>query len=131
MTKVMTVRNKERFPKDFMFQLTKKELTNLRSQFVSSGWGGRRYPPYAFTEQGAAMLSSVLRSKRAIMVNIQIMRAFVNLRRIALTYIGLRRKIETMEEKYDVQFKIVFKAIKKLLQPPLVEKKRHIGFHSD
>ena len=83
--------------------------------------------PYAFTEQGVAMLSTVLNSERAIKVNIQIMRAFVNLRRIALTYVGLKRKIESMEKKYDKQFQIVFKAIKKLLEPPPA-RKRKIGF---
>jgi len=85
----------------------------------------------AFTEQGVAMLSSVLNSERAILVNIQIMRAFVNLRRVALTYVGLKRKIEAIEKKYDTQFKIVFEAIKKLLTPPLIEKKRKIGFHPE
>jgi len=124
-------RNINRFPEDFMFQLTKGEFANLRSQFVTSRWGGRRYFPYAFTEQGVAMLSSVLNSERAILANIQIMRAFVNLRRVALTYVGLKRKIEAMEKKYDTQFKIVFEAIKKLLIPPPTEKKRRIGFHSE
>ncbi len=122
-------RNIKRFPEDFMFRLTKKEF--LRCQIVTSRRGGRRYLPYAFTEQGVAMLSSVLNSERAIKVNIQIMRAFVNLRRIALTYIGLKRKIEAMEKKYDVQFKIVFEAIKKLLEPKPVEKKRRIGFRQE
>jgi hypothetical protein len=122
-------RNTSRFPDDFTFRLTKKECRNLRSQFVTSSWGGRRYLPYVFTEQGVAMLSSVLNSKRAVMVNVQIMRAFVKLRRIALTYAGLKRKIEAMENKYDKQFQIVFKAIKKLLEPTTVEKKRTIGFH--
>ncbi|MBU3933892.1 MAG: ORF6N domain-containing protein [Candidatus Omnitrophica bacterium] len=121
-------RNRSRFPRDFMFQLSKKEFANLRSQFVTSSWGGRRYLPYTFTEQGVAMLSSVLNSERAIKVNIQIMRAFVNLRRIALTHVGLKRKIESMEKKYDVQFQIVFKAIKRLIMPPPA-KKRKIGFH--
>ncbi len=124
-------RNLNRFPDDFMFQLTEGEFADLRSQFVTSSWGGRRYFPYAFTEQGVAMLSSVLNSERAILVNIQIMRAFVNLRRVALTYVGLKRKIEAMEKKYDVQFKIVFEAIKKLLSPSTTEKKRKIGFHPE
>ncbi len=87
--------------------------------------------PYAFTEEGVAMLSGVLNSKRAIMVNIQIMRVFVKLRRMGLTYIGLRRKIENMEKKYDGQFRIVFQAIRKLLEPPPQEKKRRIGFHAE
>ncbi|MBL7069276.1 MAG: ORF6N domain-containing protein [Candidatus Omnitrophica bacterium] len=127
-------RNNDRFPPDFMFKLSKQEFKNWRSQFVTSNSSdkmGLRYPPYVFTEQGVAMLSSVLNSKRAIMVNVQIMRAFVNLRRIALTYVGLRRKIEAMEKKYDTQFKIVFKAIKKLLEPQQVTKKRRIGFRVD
>jgi len=87
-----------------------------------------KYLPYAFTEQGVAMLSSVLSSNRAIKVNIQIMRAFVNLRRIALTYIGLRRKVEAMEKKFNAQFRVVFTAIKKLLEPSPPTKKRRIGF---
>jgi len=124
-------RNKNRFPHDFMFRLTEKEFANLRSQFVTSSWGGRRYLPYLFTEQGVAMLSGVLNSECAVRVNIQIMRAFVNLRRVALTYTGLKRKIEAMEKKYDAQFKVVFSAIKRLLAPPPVEKKRRIGFHTD
>lgn len=125
-------RNIERFPRDFMFQLTKKEFDNLRSQNVTSKWGGRRYLPYAFTEQGVAMLSSVLNSKRAIMVNIQIMRAFTKLREMAIGYAKLRRKIEAMERKYDKQFRIVFDAIRRLLEPP-PKPKRLIGFrpHND
>ncbi len=86
--------------------------------------------PYAFTEQGVAMLSSVLNSERAILVNIHIMRAFVNLRRIGLTYASLKRKIDAMEKKYDSQFKIVFETLKKLLKPPPVQKKRVIGFNT-
>jgi len=126
-------RNIERFPEDFMFELTQKEYQDfLRCQFGTLKRGEySKYLPYAFTEQGVAMLSSVLNSKRAILVNIQIMRAFVNLRRVALTYAGLKRKIEAMEKKYDTQFKIVFEAIKKLLTPPPIEKKRKIGFHPE
>jgi len=126
-------RNIERFPEDFMFELTQKEYQDfLRCQFGTLKRGEySKYLPYAFTEQGVAMLSSVLNSKRAILVNIQIMRAFVNLRRVALTYVGLKRKIEAMEKKYDTQFKIVFEAIKKLLAPPPTEKKRRIGFHPE
>jgi hypothetical protein len=121
-------RNKSRFPEDFMFQLTKEEFIGLRSQIVTSNRGGRRYLPYAFTEQGVAMLSSVLNSNRAILVNIHIMRAFINLRRIGLTYVGLKRKIEAMEKKYDIQFKIVFDTLKKLLEPPPEKEKKIIGF---
>ncbi len=123
-------RNIRRFPADFMFQFTKKEVVSLRSQIVTSKRGGRRYLPYAFTQEGVAMLSSVLNSERAIMVNIQIMRAFVQLRRMLLTNAGLKRKIEEMEKKYDKQFAIVFQAIKQLLEPPLVKEKRIIGFRS-
>jgi len=126
-------RNLERFPNDFMFQLTDGEVRVMVSQNVipsKRSLGG--YLPYAFTEQGVAMLSSILRSRRAILVNIQIMRAFVNLKRMALTYIELKRKIDNMEKKYDVQFKIVFDALRKLLEQP-VKEKRIVGFgmHKD
>jgi hypothetical protein len=126
---VQTVRrNIERFPEDFMFQLTTEEFSDLRSQFVtSSQWGGRRYPPYAFTEQGVAMLSSVLRSKRAVQVNIEIMRAFVRLRKMLASHADLARKLEDLEKKYDAQFRVVFDAIRQLMQPP-EPKKRGIGF---
>ena len=124
-------RNVNRFPGDFLYVLTKKELTILRSQFVTSSWGGRRYMPYAFTEEGVAMLSSVLNSKGAIEVNIQIMRVFVSLRRMVITYESLKRKIDEMEKKYNGQFQIVFKAIKKLMEPPPEKPKRRIGFHHD
>jgi len=124
------IRNKKRFPEDFMFQLTEKEANFLRSQNATSNRGGRRYLPYAFTQEGVAMLSSVLNSERAIMVNIQIMRAFTHLRKMLLTNINLKRKIDEMERKYDKQFSIVFQAIKQLLEPP-VEKKKTIGFHRD
>jgi len=119
-------RNIERFPEDFMFRLTKEEF--LRCQNDTSKRGGRRYLPYVFTEQGVAMLSSVLHSRRAVLANIQIMRAFVSLRRIGLTYTGLKRKIEELESKYDMQFKIVFEAIKNIIEPQQPPKKR-IGFH--
>ncbi len=124
-------RNLDRFPEDFMFQLEAQELTVLRSQIVTSnlGRGGRRYAPYAFTEQGVAMLSSVLRSKRAIRVNVEIMRAFVRLRQLLATHADLARKLETLERKYDTQFKIVFDAIRELMQPPAPER-REIGFHT-
>lgn len=124
-------RNIDRFPEDFMFQLTKEEARNLMCQNGTSSWGGTRKLPYVFTEQGVAMLSSVLHSKRAVRVNIQIMRAFTQLRRMLLTNVGLRRKIEEMEKKYDKQFAIVFKAIKQLLSPPREEVvKKTIGFHA-
>lgn len=123
-------RNKDRFPEDFMFQLDQKEYEVLRSQIVTSnkGRGGRRFKPYAFTEQGVAMLSSVLSSKRAVMVNIQIMRTFTKLREMIESNKDLRRKIEEMENKYDTQFKAVFEAIKNLIEPE-VKQKRKIGFY--
>jgi hypothetical protein len=121
-------RNIERFPQDFMFQLTKKEFDSLMSQFVISSWGGTRKLPHAFTEHGVAMLSSVLKSKRAILVNIQIMRTFTKLRKMLLAHEDLKRKVEAIEKKYDRQFKVVFDAIRKLLAP-LEKPKRRIGFH--
>jgi len=121
-------RNIDRFPGDFMFQLIKDELQNLMCQIGTSSWGGTRKLPYAFTEQGVAMLSGVLYSKRAIQVNIQIMRAFIQLKRMLLTNADLRRKIEEMERKYDKQFAIVFRAIKQLLEPPPAKEKKIIGF---
>ena len=108
-------RNIERFPEDFMFELTRQEFNNLRSQIVTSSWGGSRYLPMAFTEQGIAMLSSVLRSDRAIQVNIQIMRTFNQMRRILAESEELREKIEALEQKYDQQFEMVFEAIKEIL----------------
>ena len=104
-------RNIARFPVDFMFELSRAEFDNLRSQIVISSWGGIRYRPMAFTEQGVAMLSSVLNSERAVQVNIQIMRAFTKLRQMLATHDDLRRKIEEMEQKYDQQFQVVFDAI--------------------
>ena len=118
-------RNKERFPSDFMFQLSREE--HLRCQNVTSSYGGRRYLPYAFTERGVAMLSSVLNSEQAIQVNIQIMRIFAKLRRILASHKEILRKIEKMENKYDNQFRLVFDAIKSLLAPPVKAKER-IGF---
>jgi hypothetical protein len=126
-------RNLDRFPEDFMFQLTADEAEALRSQFVTSNRGGRRYLPFVFTEQGVAMLSSVLNSERAIQVNIIIMRAFVRLRELLATHHDLARKIEALERKYaahDVQFKVVFEAIRKLTEPAPVPIKRKIGFHT-
>jgi len=101
----------------------------LRSQSVTSTrWGGRRYPPYAFTEQGVAMLSSVLNSPRAVLVNVEIMRTFVRLRRILASHEDLARKLAALENKYDAQFKMVFDAIRELMTPPKTKKKRTIGF---
>jgi len=150
-------RNPGRFPEDFMFQLSADEFDNLRfqsgtsslrSQIGTSRWGGRRYPPYAFTEQGVAMLSSVLHSDRAIQVNIEIMRAFVRLRQMLSTNVELwmkqlairlscirpqpsrwlSRKLAALEKKYDIQFKAVFEAIRELMTPLEPKKKRPIGF---
>lgn len=123
-------RNIERFPKDFMFQLTKEEFGNWRSQIAISNSEkmGIRRKPYAFTEQGVAMLSSVLNSKVAIQVNIQIMRTFTRLKEIIMSHKNIQRKIEAMERKYDQQFKVVFDAIKQLLIPPKKPKGK-IGFH--
>ncbi len=116
-------RNIERFPEDFMFQATKKEFDDLIFQNGISSWGGTRKLPYAFTEQRVAMLSSVLKSKRAIMVNIQIMRAFTRLRRILASHEELRRKIE----EHDTQIQAIFEAIRQLMTPSTKEQKK-IGF---
>lgn len=122
-------RNIERFPSDFMFQLSREEFTDLKSQFVTSSWGGlRRAVPYAFTEQGVAMLSSVLRSRRAVLVNIEIMRAFVRLRQMLATHANLARKLDALEKKYDAQFKVVFDAIRELMKPPEPKQRHAIGF---
>jgi phage regulator Rha-like protein len=120
-------RNRNRFPEDFCFELSTAEIENLRYQFGASSWGGRRYSPFAFTEQGVAMLSSVLKSKRAVQVNIEIMRAFVRLREILGTHKDLARKLEELEKKYDTQFKVVFDAIRMLMEPPEKPRKQ-IGF---
>ena len=121
-------RNIDRFPEDFMFQLTDKEFEDLKSQIVISSWGGiRRAPPYAFAEQGVAMLSSVLRSKRAVQVNIAIMRTFVRLREMLAAHKDLERKLIALENKYDEQFKVVFDAIRALMAPTQ-KPKRKIGF---
>ena len=120
-------RNADRFPSDFMFRLTHEEFKNLKFQFGTSSWGGTRKLPLAFTEQGVAMLSSVLKSKRAVQVNIEIMRVFVKLRQLLLTHVELARKLSALENKYDAQFKVVFDAIRQLMSPP-EGKKRRIGF---
>lgn len=124
-------RNADRFPNDFMFQLTPEEVLSLRSQTVTLETGRgqhRKYRPYAFTEQGVAMLSSVLRSKRAVRVNIEIMRAFVQLRQMLASHADLARKLAALEKRYDAQFKVVFDAIRDLTTPPEAPKKRRIGF---
>lgn len=124
-------RNLARFPADFMFELTLEEAKSLRSQFVTSkGRGGRRYLPRAFTEQGVAMLSSVLRSERAALVNVEIMRAFVRLRQMLQQNADLARKLAALEKKYDAQFRVVFDAIRELMEPPAKRRER-IGFKSE
>lgn len=120
-------RNIDRFPSDFMFQLNKKEFENLRSHFGTSSWGGRRYLPYVFTEQGVAMLSSVLNSDRAIQVNIQIIRTFTKLRELLSTNKELRIKVENMEKKYDTKLSQVFEILKQLIKQEALPKKQ-IGF---
>ena len=121
-------RNGERFPEDFMFQLSAKEFANLKSQFVISSWGGaRRATPYAFTEQGVAMLSSVLRSKRAAVVNVQIMRAFVKLREMLSTHRELAKKLVELEKRiegHDEEITAIFEAIRQLMEPPEKPSKR-------
>lgn len=123
-------RNAERFPEDFMFVLTPKEAQNLRSQIVTSSWGGTRHPPMAFTEQGVAMLSSVLNSPRAIAINIQIMRVFVKMRQMIISYKDLLEKIEKLEAsdlEQNKHIRNIYDLIKELLEPP-AKKQRPIGF---
>jgi len=135
-------RNMERFPKHFMFQLTDQEFNQLKNalsdsimktQFgiSKSGWGGRRTPPFAFTEQGVAMLSSILKSKQAIQVNIAIIDTFVRLRQMISSHTDLVRKINHLEKKYDHQFKAVFDALRQLMNPTTDNNKRLIGFERD
>jgi hypothetical protein len=124
-------RNLQRFPSDFMFQLTTEETEILRCQIGTSneGRGGRRYLPYVFTEQGVAMLSSVLNSERAILVNIEIMRAFVELRQMLASNAELSRQLAQLESKYDKHFKVVFDAIRQLMATP-TRGRKEIGFRS-
>ena len=125
-------RNRDRFPEDFCFQLSEKEYRVLIFQFgiPKNRRGGRRFPPYAFTEQGVAMLSSVLRSKRAVMANVAIMRVFVRIRRLMGEHKDLIRRLDELEKKYDLQFKVVFDAIRQLVITP-ESPRRRIGFHGD
>lgn len=121
-------RNLGRFPADFMFQVTRRELGNLKSQSVISSWGGaRRALPYAFTESGVAMLSSVLRSRKAVAVNVEIIRAFVRLRRAAVSFAALGRKLDALERRYDKRFRVVFEALRGLMQPE-PPRRKVIGF---
>ena len=127
-------RNRKRFPVDFMFRLTKDEMKNIRSHSATLKWGKHsKYLPYAFTEQGISMLSSVLHSERAIQVNIVIMRTFVKLRRILATHTELAKKLSELEDriaKHDEKIQIIFEAIRQLMVPP-VKSKRRIGFHKE
>lgn len=122
-------RNMERFPADFIFHLENQEVINLKSQIVISSWGGSRTPPYAFTELGIAMLSSVLNSSQAIQINIEIMRTFVGIRSLQNSHRELSDKINRLEQKYDHQFKVVFDAIREFMQQPEAGH-REIGIHT-
>ena len=125
-------RNIDRFPDDFMLRLTPEERNSLTSQFaMSNGRGGRRNLPYAFTQEGVAMLSSVLNSPSAVAVNIQIMRAFVRLREMLASHADLARKLEQLETKYDGQFHVIFDAIRQLMAEPESRRKPPIGFHTE
>lgn len=123
-------RNIMRFPRDFMFQLTTDELKNLRSQFVTSSYGGQRYLPYAFTEYGVAMLSSVLKSERAIAVNIEIMRTFGKYRSMLANNKDLAMKLKELEKKYDKRFGVIFEVLERLMEEPPSTKKQPIGFNT-
>lgn len=120
-------RNIDRFPSDFMFKLNKEEFRNLIFQFGTSRWGGTRKNPRVFTEHGILMLSSVLNSKRATQVNIQIMRTFIKMREMLSAHKDILRRIEEMEKKYDSQFRVIFQTVKKMMSPPDTPK-RQIGF---
>lgn len=123
-------RNIDRFPDDFSFQLTQQEFTNLKRQFgTSSSWGGRRTRPWVFSEHGVAMLSSVLRSERAVQVNIEIMRTFARLRELLATHAQLAKRLDELEKKYDKQFAAVFDAIRQLMTPLRTEN-REMGYHT-
>jgi len=124
-------RNIERFPEDFMFQLTNKELANLRSQFATSSWGGRRSPPYAFTEHGALMLGNVLKSEQAVEVSVMVVRAFVRMRELVAGHKELAQKLNQLERKvgaHDKAIAEIIGAIRELMAPPEPKKKRPIGF---
>ncbi len=126
-------RNLNRFPSDFMFQLTEVEFENLISQSVISSWGGRRKRPWVFTEHGAVMAANVLRSARAIRMSVEVVRAFIQLRQFALSHDELARKIEQLEQKYDGQFEVIFDALRALMEPPEEDdpQKKPIGFHTE
>jgi hypothetical protein len=121
-------RNRERFPEDFMFQLTKDEFEILKSQTVISSWGGRRKLPFAFTEHGSLMLASVLKSETAVKASLNIVRAFVKLRELLSTNKELAHKIEQMEKKYDDRFQVVFSAIRQLMEKPKDSGREPLGY---
>ncbi|HWA41268.1 MAG TPA: ORF6N domain-containing protein [Gemmatimonadales bacterium] len=123
-------RNRRRFPADFSFQLTMREVSNLKSQIVISSWGGARSRPSAFTEQGVAMLSSVLRSPRAVKVNVAIMRAFVRVRTLLDQHAELSRRLDDLERRYDGNFEALYRAIKRLMAEPAEPPRPRIGFHA-
>jgi phage regulator Rha-like protein len=123
-------RNIERFPVEFMFQLDNKEFMELRSHFGTAKFKMRRFAPLVFTEQGVAMLSSVLNSKRAIQINIEIMKTFVRMREMLISNREMSKRLDELEAKYDEQFQSVFEAIRQLMLPPPGPPKRKIGFHS-
>ncbi len=125
-------RNVERFPSDFAFRLSPAEFDNLRSHFATSrfGWGGRRYMPTAFTEHGAIMVANVLSSRRAVAASVAVVRAFVRLRRLGLSNSDLARRIDELEARYDAQFKVVFDAIRALMEPAPARERRRIGFRA-
>ncbi|HEY4575396.1 MAG TPA: ORF6N domain-containing protein [Thermoanaerobaculia bacterium] len=123
-------RNRDRFPPDFMFQLTEEEFANLRSQNATSslGWGGRRSPPFVFTEHGAIMAANILSSPQAITASVTVVRAFVRLRQMLASHADLARKLEALEKRYDAQFKQVFAAIRALMEPPEGSPGKRIGY---
>lgn len=126
-------RNMDRFPEDFAFLLTKAEFEDLKLHFASSssGWGGRRKPPFAFTEHGALMAANVLKTPTAVTTSVQVVRTFVRLREMLATHKELARRLNELEKKYDAQFKVVFDAIRQLMAPPPATPKRRIGFRVD
>ena len=123
-------RNRDRFPPDFMFQLTEEEFANLRSQNATSrsGWGGRRSPPFVFTEHGAIMAANILSSPQAITASVTVVRAFVRLRQMLASHADLARKLEALEKRYDSQFKQVFTAIRALMEPSEDSLRKRIGY---
>jgi hypothetical protein len=123
-------RNRDRFPEDFVFELSAEEFAILKSQSATASWGGRRTRPYAFTEHGALMAANVLKSETAVHTSIVVVRTFVRLREMLASHESLARKLSELEHRYDSQFKVVFEAIRELMRPPSAEQhRRRIGFH--